>query len=526
MESEFKKIAKEIYTSAKKEGRLNINPTSEELKKLAMKEPEVTVTKYGSIMAHSEPMSRAAKFTTNNIDTKFGKEEKELLEEAKKRLSKEKLVNLDVVVGDGSENVTARLIIPERYAHMPYGGMKLFKMADKPLKNPTYQIIMFFDEAFEKNKKKLLPDKDITIRNCLTKKGELIKIVRNSNYLGEWKKGVFTGEDWRAKQNGDALFLHAGCREDYLKMNDGNYKNASSLFVALSANGKTSLTCKVLAKEGNEKSWLIQDDGGILHMDGSFKGFEAGGLFVKTDALNPDDQIETYYGCLMPTTFLENVHVDKDGEFDFYNVELTSNGRAVIERRDFMHASKDINVKQVNNIFLITRGNIIPAIAKLTPEQATAFMVLGQSMESSAGDPTQAGKIKNVFFYDPFVAGDKAEHANLFYKLMKANPQINCYLINTGGVGEGPHYKDIKLKDTLAILDSTIRGGLEWKLSEATGLMVPKHVEGVDEGLLNPETLYGAQDFGVLQRELDNQRSDVITKYPGLEKKIIAVFKK
>ena len=31
---------------------------------------------------------------------------------------------------------------------------------------------------------------------------------------------------------------------------------------------------------------------------------------------------------------------------------------------------------------------------------AAAFMVLGQSVESSAGDPTQAGKLKNEFFYE------------------------------------------------------------------------------------------------------------------------------
>ena len=58
-----------------------------------------------------------------------------------------------------------------------------------------------------------------------------------------------------------------------------------------------------------------------------------------------------------------------------------------------MHASVNIDVPRIDNIILITRGPIIPAIAKLTREQAVAFMILGQSMESSAGDPTQAGKI-------------------------------------------------------------------------------------------------------------------------------------
>ena len=126
----------------------------------------------------------------------------------------------------------------------------------------------------------------------------MVKFVRNSNYFGEWKKGVFAGEDWRVKQSGNAIFLHAGCRKDTLETSHGPYVTTYSLFVALSANGKTSTTCKVLARKGRERSWLIQDDGGTLTRDGRFLGFEPGGLFIKTDALNPGEQIEAYYACL------------------------------------------------------------------------------------------------------------------------------------------------------------------------------------------------------------------------------------
>ena len=49
------------------------NPDSDRLKALALEEPEVEKTKYGSIYADSEPMSRAAKFTRNNIDSRFGR---------------------------------------------------------------------------------------------------------------------------------------------------------------------------------------------------------------------------------------------------------------------------------------------------------------------------------------------------------------------------------------------------------------------------------------------------------------------
>jgi phosphoenolpyruvate carboxykinase (ATP) len=256
-------------------------------------------------------------------------------------------------------------------------------------------------------------------------------------------------------------------------------------------------------------------------------GFEPGGLFIKTDAINPGEQIEAYYACLKRGTFMENVYVEKDGTLDFYNMEMTSNGRAVVERRDFMHAGNDINAPRVDNLFIITRGSIIPAVAKLTHEQAAAFMVLGQSMESSAGDPTQAGKIKYEFFYDPFIAGNCTEHANLFYDLLKNNSHINCFLLNTGWVGEGEHFRDINLVDTMGILDSVFRGGLEdWMLSDGTGLTVPRSVRAVDSILFHPAKLYLHAEFEKQQKILDKQRAEFLDRYPGLHPKIKAVFQK
>ena len=525
MFGEFRQTARDIFQDALEDGRLIRNPDDDRLRALSLVEPEVRETKYENIVADSEPMSRAAMFTKNNIDTEFGDEECQLLDQAKQCLATEEIISTDVTVGDGTEGVTARLMIPRRFAHVAYAGRKLFKPTTTD--DPTYQVLMFFDEEHEKNKAKLLPEKGITIRNAHSPEGRLVKIVRNSNYFGEWKKGVFTGEDYRVKLRGDALFLHAGCRKDTLESAHGDYLTNYSLFVALSANGKTSTTCKVLARKGHERSWLIQDDGGILYRDGSFRGFEAGGLFVKTDGLNPDDQIEAYYGALKRKTFLENVQVEQDGSFDFFNLERTANGRAVIERRDFMHAGDNINAERIDNLFIITRGSIIPAVARLTHEQAAAFMVLGQSMESSAGDPTQAGKIKNVFFYDPFVAGDRTEHADLFYDILKANDHVNCYLLNTGWVGEGPTMRDIRLGDTMGVLDSVLRGGLEdWSPSERTGLTVPRSVRLVDSILLHPERLFTRAEFERRQKTLNHQRAEFIDRYPKLNPKIKAVFQK
>jgi phosphoenolpyruvate carboxykinase (ATP) len=139
-------------------------------------------------------------------------------------------------------------------------------------------------------------------------------------------------------------------------------------------------------------------------------------------------------------------------------------------------------------------------------------MVLGQAMESSAGDPTQAGKIRNEFFYDPFVAGDRADHANRFYEILKGLPHINYYMINTGGVGEGLHYKAINVDHTMGILDSLLRGGLEDWVDSPTGFQVPAAIRAVDDILVHPERLYSPAEFEQKQSELNQIRAEAVEK--------------
>lgn len=512
---EFPRTISRIREKAIRENRLLDNPPDEVLRQLLEKEPKTRKTIYDNFVAESEPSSRAAIFTKNSVDSSFGKDEIELLSKCESTLAKEKLISIDRIVGNTNSKTTVRLIVPEKFAHVAYGGRNLFAPIKGDVKEPTYLIMFFADDAYETNNLKPLPQKDITIRLAMLPDGRYAKIIRNGNYIGEYKKGVFAAEDWFAKTKKGGIFLHAGCREDYLQSAQGDYKTTRSLFVALSANGKTTLTCKILARKGKEKSWLVQDDGGTLMPDGSFHGFEAGGVFVKTEGVGPDEQMEIYYGLLKPETLCENVYVNGDGDFDFYNLEKTSNGRAVVRRRDFMHASSYIDVPRVDNLILITRGSIIPAISKLTLEQAVALMIVGQAMESSAGDPTKAGMIRSEFFYDPFVAGDKADHANRFYEILKEIPNINYYLFNSGWIGEGARYRQVRLEYTMAILDSLLRGGLDnpedW-VDSPTGLKVPKAVRLLDDIYLHPEKLYSSSEFMKKQIELNVARRTEIER--------------
>jgi phosphoenolpyruvate carboxykinase (ATP) len=507
---QFVITADRIWQKALEENWLTHNPSDQKLRELVGKEPGVIKTMYGNFVAQSEPTSRSAMFTKNSVDYPFGDDEMKLLAQCENALGRERLISVDRVVGNEDSNTTVRLIAPERFVHLAHAGKNLFIAPRGEVRKPTYYILFFADEAFETNRLRRLPEKDIAIRLAMLDDGRFVKVVRNANYIGEYKKGVFAAEDWVAKTRRGGIFLHTGCREDYLQSVHGDYRVTRTLLTALSANGKTTTTCKILARKEKEKSWLIQDDGGTLMPDGSFHGFEAGGIFVKTENVNPGEQIEIFYGLLKPDTVCENVHVTEDGDLDFYNFERTSNGRGVILRRDFMHASPYIDVDRIDNLILITRGPVIPAISKITREQAVALMVLGQAMESSAGDPTMAGKIRSEFFYDPFVAGDLAEHANIFYEIIKGIPHLNYYLMNTGGVGEGEHHKDIRLEFTMAILDSLARGGLEDWVDSPTGFKVPRAIRYVDDIYLHPEKLYSTIEFEERQMELNKTRYESV----------------
>ncbi|OGO32607.1 MAG: hypothetical protein A2Z29_05025 [Chloroflexi bacterium RBG_16_56_11] len=524
---EFARTADRIREKAKAEGRLLDNPSDAVLRALVGKEEGVVRTIYDNFVAESEPTSRSQMFTKNSVDDRFGDDEIKLLARCEKALAREKLISIDRIVGNPRSDTVVRLIIPEKFAHVAYGGRNLFIPTHKAVRKPDYQIIFFGDRAWQTNKSKPLPQKDITIRLAYLDDGRAVKIVRNSNYIGEYKKGVFASEDWVAKTRRGGIFLHAGCREDFLQSSHGEYKPVRTLLIALSANGKTTMTCQILARKGMERSWLVQDDGGTLMPDGAFHGFEAGGVFVKTEGINPGEQVEIFYGLLKAETMLENVFVTGQGDFDFENFSRTSNGRAVVQRSDFMHASPHIDVESVDNVILITRGPIIPAISKLNLEQAAALMVLGQAMESSAGDPTQAGKIRSEFFYDPFIAGDRAAHANRFYDILQNLPHVNYYLMNTGSVGEGYHFKDIAVQHTMSILDSLLRGGLEDWVDSPTGFKVPASIRAVDDIMVHPERLYTENEFEEKQQELSLVRYEAIEKVGGgINPKVRKVFGK
>lgn len=457
-----------IYTQAKADGRLVEGKNLEELRSIALSQNGVVETQFGSLAADSDPTSRAAPKTKDNIDYDFGEEEINIAKQAIEVLSKGRVLSLDAIVGE-SEDITVRFLMPERYAQIAYGLKLLFgEPREKIVENPTYHIIFFTDSAYEPNKKiKDVREKDVTIRLWMgDKRGEQVKICRNSTYLGEAKKGVFQFEDWRVKNiDKKGIFLHAGARRDCVWVYSSDTKRPElteivTTIAGLTATGKTTLLCRKLARLPRETSEMVGEDGGTFGFDGSFTAFEKEGIYAKTDRVN-EDQIEIFRSATSKETYLENVSLSKYPYIpDFSNTSKTKNGRAVVLRKNLGIASNGLRVEKVHNIIILTRNPLINAVSRLTHEQATMQFIYGESEESSGGIEADEGKFKRVFFLDPFAVGDKLKHALTFYEFLKKNPHIKCYLLNTGHIGED-NIK-ITLRDSLAILNDFLRDSIKF----------------------------------------------------------------
>ncbi|MBW1719120.1 MAG: phosphoenolpyruvate carboxykinase, partial [Deltaproteobacteria bacterium] len=508
MKHYFKKAAIKIYEDAKKEGRLIEGLTLDKFKELAVRQDGVIQTQIGSVAADSEPMSRSAPHTTNNIDHPFGEEEEELALEAVEYLSREQIISLDTIVGDGRDGVTVRFIIPEVYAQLAYGLKLLLDYpAARVVEDPTYTIIFFTDEAFENNKHKKLIDKDISIRLWMgEKRGEQVKICRNSLYVGEGKKGVFQFEDWRVKMiDKTGIFLHSGARRDRLWIYDleaerPELKEIVEGVSGLTATGKTTTLCRKFAKLPKESSEMIGDDGGTLAFDGSYAAFEMGGLYVKTEGLD-DSQPEILRGADSRDAFLENVALSKYPYIpDFKDISKTANGRAVIARENLEIASPSLRVHSLDYIIILTRNPMINAINKLTPEQATMQFIYGESIESSGGNPEEAGKFKRVFFLDPFVCGNLLEHAMIFYDIIKRN-RIKCYLSNTGTIGADE--AKVTLRQSLSIYNDLSRIELRFSSEpDLLGYHYPIKCDRANLSLMNAHSLF--PDKEILRKKIKN----------------------
>jgi phosphoenolpyruvate carboxykinase (ATP) len=367
-----------------------------------------------------------------------------------------------------------------------------------------------------------------------------VTFALGSDYVGEAKKGFLRMAMWYAKQAG-MLGVHAGSKIVEARGTDGRLRRYSMLLFGLSATGKTTHSCHThgLGEEG-ESMEVVQDDVCFLCGDGSALGTERG-FYLKTEGLDPHSQPLLYHAAIQHDTLFENVMVDAEGHVDFQDETITSNGRGVVQMAHFApHASDSINTPPLSEldglllIFITRRNTVVPVVSKLNAEQAAAAFALGESIESSAGDPRRVGESVRVVGTNPFIIGDEAAEANWIYDFIKAHgDRVHAYLINTGGVGEireklpdgtsrvRREVTRIQIPETSALFRSIVRGRVEWVDEPYFGTQVPSRIEGANISRFDVESHYSKQQTEEYVQALGQERRQYLERFTGLNPAVL-----
>ena len=450
-----KDLAARITKAAQDGGRLT--RSRDVIKDLALKDPTTigargtgdVLTKYRNPAFISRVTSRSAAFTEvffGNPDERQAK----ILEAAAEYLvsSGVRLLVMDKQMGLHPEHAHhCRTIVTGQFARLLVMWNKL--IFDVPVareSEPPDQTLIMIPEWGEVAKKLGLPPRSILVDAV-----NQVTFVLGSDYFGEIKKGHLRMSMYREKVKylagkGGGLGVHAGGKViRALDAKSGKVQDKGALFFGLSGTGKTTLSVHHfwLDPKKGESVIIRQDDFFVMAEDGAAFGTEDN-AYIKTEGLEAEGQPLLYAGAISPSAVLENVYVDPktlDVDFFCYNHAFAPNnqcmnGRGIVVRRELDFTDDRIDLDHVDLIFFITRREtIVPPAARLNPEQAAAFFMLGESIITSAADPTKAGQSVREVGTNPFIVGSEGEEGNIFYRIIKKNPTVQCFLLNTGGFG-------------------------------------------------------------------------------------------
>ncbi len=472
------------------------NPSLEEIREFASEDE--TTTEYGSPSYVSEFRSRSADRTKNAIDDEFTDADRRLLEDAADTAGEREMLCVDRLMGRHPDaTFCCRLFVPTEYARIALAWANLFEPTDG--REPD--LVTVQDPDYDETAIRILPEEGFTA-------------VLGSDYTGEAKKSFLRLFMYRTKQLG-GLGLHAGSKRVRVRDGDGDMRIVGQVFLGLSATGKSTLTSHGLWLDDPEDAVMLQDDVCALLPDGSVAGSEGQGLYIKTIGLEEDEQPALYQAATDESAVLENVAVDDDGTVHFEENRYTSNSRAVIQRSELESADDEIDLDRVDQVFFITRNPLMPPVAKLDEEEAAVAFMLGESIETSAGDPSRAGESIRVVGTNPFIIGSEGEEGNHFRDLI-ADLEVDCYVINTGYLGD--ESKDVGVTESVTILTELARGTVEWTDDDRTGLTIPEDVPGLDvEEYYVPDHVDDYEDAAAALRE---ERLEYLEQFDDLDPEI------
>ena len=488
-------------------GRIIDNPSDETLRQWALVHGGV-ITEFGNLSVTTRVRNRMAKLTEVIMGEPDHPEVIGLIHRVLDYLNGKEVIMLDrVMCTTPGFKKSCRLYVTAEYARLPLmWGNTLFPSEGK---EPDFVAITV--PEWEEKKVLVLPEMGLTI-------------ILGSDYKGENKKAMLRQVMYWAKKEGN-LGLHAASK--IIRVYRGNQlRDFGFLLFGLSGTGKTSISGHSHWLRFPEQVIIRQDDVVILRRDGSAVGTEDS-FYIKTDGLDPASQPLLYAAALSPRAILENVFVEPEtGKVDFFNSTLTSNGRGMVKRKDIAFTDDQIDMERVDFIAFITRRHdVMPPVVRLTPEWAAAAFMLGESVETSAGDPTEAGKSVRVVGTNPFIIGSQSEEGNIFLSILRERPDIQCFILNTGNVGGMVRGQKITVRDSVKIVEMIARDKITWRRDDFWGYDIPTEIPGVELERFDPKNYYSDEQIEQLSQSLKTERLAWLSQFPSLSLDILQAIK-
>jgi phosphoenolpyruvate carboxykinase (ATP) len=470
---------------------VHVNPTPDELRAFTEEMPETRISSYANTNTQTKVLSRSAGSTfvvdresSGKTMTRTDYDQIAAAQDA--YIAEHDMIQIDGFIGNDPELQTpARLLMEQRYANVAGMQQKLYFRSDGAASEPTVQVIYTPGLSAPG-----YPDDRVIAVDL----DHYVTRVLNSDYFGESKKGGL--RMWNDIVYGKGgLALHAG-----LKVIPTAHGDKVFMIIGLSGTGKTTTT--FTTQNGSKP---IQDDFVGLMPGGRAFGTE-NGCFAKTFGLDPEFEPSIYGAVTKPTTYMENVYQDDTGAVDFNNEYYTKNGRAVFSMSDLLSFGDAREVGPVDYLLILNRNeNIIPAVAKLTQEQAAAYFMLGETTGTSAGGTAEEGKFLRVPGTNPFFPLPHGLQGNRLLELLATHP-IETYLLNTGRVGgtDGDERsKKLRIPDTSACVKGIAEGTIVFDDDPDFRYQVASSVPGLDDAeRLQPRRLYERQGRGVEYQEI------------------------
>ena len=492
---------------------VHVNPTPEELRAFTEAMPQARLTEFGNVNVQTRVTSRSAASTHVVGGPSSGKTmTREAFDEIAAKqdayLAERDVVVIDGFIGNDPEMRTAaRLTIEKANANIAGMQQKLYFERNDDAEPEVHVIYTPNLEAPGYTDDRLIA---VDLEHGVTR-------VLNSDYFGESKKGGLRMWNYIVYGKG-GLALHAG-----LKVIPTDAGEKVIMIIGLSGTGKTTTT--FTTQNGSEP---VQDDFVGLMPGGHAYGTE-NGCFAKTFSLDPDFEPSIYGAVVKPTTYLENAYQDDAGNVNFFEESYTQNGRAVFEMSDLQHYRDAREVGTVDYLLILNRNeNIIPAVAKLSQEQAAAYFMLGETTGTSAGGAAEAGIFLRVPGTNPFFPLPHGLQGNRILELLASHP-IETYLLNTGRVGgkaDDDRSKKLKIPHTSACVKGIAEGSISFTEDEDFGYLVAEAVPGIDEiELLQPRRLYErqgrAEEYIQIVDRLKTERVARLQEFPELSEDIV-----